>query len=82
MENRIKTPLKKVADLMCEIDNSELVNIYKDLLDLEGLMEQQVFEYKDIIDMLLSLIEHGYNENNCYEQDIVFNAKRLIKDIK
>jgi hypothetical protein len=82
MENSIKTSLKNVADLMCEIDNRELVVIYKDLLDLEGLMGQQVFEYKDTIEMLLSLIEHGYNENNCYEQDIVFNAKRLIKGIK
>jgi hypothetical protein len=82
MENKIKDNLKKVADLMCEIDNRELVVIYKDLLDLEGLMGQQVFEYKDTIEMLLSLIEHGYNENNYYEQDIVFNAKRLIKGIK
>lgn len=38
------------------------------------------FKYKDTIEMLLNMIENGYNPHSFYDTDIIANAKRLVKE--
>lgn len=62
-----------------QVDTSEL---YGDLLDLQDALGNQEYKYKDIIRILISMLEqHNYNPHSFYDTDIISDAKRLSKEI-
>ena len=60
-----------------EVDTTEL---YCDLLDSRDKISDDEFKYKDTIEMLLNMLENGYNPHSFYDADIIASAKHLIKE--
>ncbi len=60
-----------------EVDATEL---YGDLIDASDKTSDDEFKYKDTIEMLLNMIENGYNPHSFYDTDIIANAKRLVRE--
>ena len=60
-----------------EVDSAEL---YGDLLDSRDKISDDEFKYKDTIEMLLNMLENGYNPHSFYDADIIASAKHLIKE--
>jgi len=60
-----------------EVDSAEL---YGDLLDVKDKTDEDEFKYKDTIQMLIGMVESGYNPHSFYDTDIISSAKQLIKE--
>lgn len=66
----------KLSSGELKVDSTEL---YGDLLDVKDKIDEDEFKYKDTIQMLIGMVEYGYNPHSFYDTDIISNAKRLIK---
>lgn len=58
----------------------DTTDVYTNALRLQELVDQKEYEYQDIIQSLLSLLEHGYDVHSMYDKDIVDKAKRLSNE--
>ncbi len=67
-----------------KLDNGELevdaTELYGGLLDASDKTSDDEFKYKDTIEMLLNMIENGYNPHSFYDTDIIANVKRLVRE--
>lgn len=67
--------------LGCGESGVDAAILYNNLLTMKDVCDSVEDHYKDTIQMLLNIIEGGYDPHSFYDVDIINHAKFLCKEL-
>lgn len=77
LDDLVKHYGTRLGDGELTIDTSEL---YGNLLTLQSVFDCKEYEFKDMIRILLGMLEYGYDPHSFYDTDEISRAKLLSKE--
>ena len=77
LDDLVKHYRTRLGDGELTVDTSEL---YGNLLTLQSVFDCKEYEFKDVIRILIYMLENGYDRNSFYDTDEIRRAKLLSKE--